>query len=582
MKPITALILLVVVMLSAPADAAGAEPPSHLQVVAHPDDDMLFMNPDLSLSIRSGARVTTVFVTAGESDVEPASDYAASRQAGAHAAFAAMARAPDEWERSVLELPGGQLAELHRLRARPAVAVVFLGLPDDNDPRVAGGRHALTRLWRDPTTRVSTVAATGSGLASSTYDRGSLLAALRGIRALFAPDLVRTQDPRPDPRYQQHWREFQDHPDHVITARLVAEAMPDALLTRYRNYNTADTPPNLPARVLADKRAVFAAYAEHDPRARLGEPYQSWLGRMRYRRPLGTSWIGPGGRYAYVRGDRLVSGDARGESIVDAPFVPREGSVVFAGSTLLVQDRETGEIFRRTPGSRWHRIGAPPLRGVGVEVARPAAVEVGGRLVLAARDRAGGVSVHDTDGWCRLGGEHVESVSALVSASGRVHVLATTSGGGLLHWRLAGSCGEVVAVPDGIRPAGAVSTASGEHACVAFRDVRGDLVVLAERTGWRPVLRREAEAISDPALAVDEAGRPLLAVRNTEGRLVILDATRREVGASIQGGPAFGPNGAHLAAFGDRGRPFVRSVGQQRAAAPARIAPGPRRTAVTR
>ncbi|MFJ7157370.1 PIG-L family deacetylase [Streptomyces sp. NPDC101118] len=39
-----------------------------LQVVAHPDDDLYFMNPDIERSIGAGHALTTVFLTAGESD----------------------------------------------------------------------------------------------------------------------------------------------------------------------------------------------------------------------------------------------------------------------------------------------------------------------------------------------------------------------------------------------------------------------------------------------------------------------------------------------------------------------------------
>ena len=81
--------------LGAPGAEGTASRPSHVQVAAHPDDDILFMNPDESLAIRSGARVTSVYLTAGESDVEPSGEYAAQRQAGAHAAFAYMAGVPE-------------------------------------------------------------------------------------------------------------------------------------------------------------------------------------------------------------------------------------------------------------------------------------------------------------------------------------------------------------------------------------------------------------------------------------------------------------------------------------------------------
>lgn len=41
---------------------------SALQVVAHPDDDLFFMNPDVSRSIAAGIEVTTVYLTSGEAD----------------------------------------------------------------------------------------------------------------------------------------------------------------------------------------------------------------------------------------------------------------------------------------------------------------------------------------------------------------------------------------------------------------------------------------------------------------------------------------------------------------------------------
>ncbi|MGW7580526.1 hypothetical protein ACWGKU_37870 [Kitasatospora sp. NPDC054768] len=44
---------------------AGGDGPLFLQVVAHEDDDILFMNPDLSNALANGTPSVTVFVTAG-------------------------------------------------------------------------------------------------------------------------------------------------------------------------------------------------------------------------------------------------------------------------------------------------------------------------------------------------------------------------------------------------------------------------------------------------------------------------------------------------------------------------------------
>ncbi|WP_449345345.1 PIG-L family deacetylase, partial [Streptomyces narbonensis] len=51
--------------VEAPAGADGA---SVVQIVAHPDDDLFFMNPDTSQSIHSGNPLTSVYLTSGESD----------------------------------------------------------------------------------------------------------------------------------------------------------------------------------------------------------------------------------------------------------------------------------------------------------------------------------------------------------------------------------------------------------------------------------------------------------------------------------------------------------------------------------
>src|SRR4051812_26882424 len=98
---------------TAPVDRATA----FVNVVAHEDDDILFMNPDLVGGIRAGAPTTTIFLTAGENAFDgttsgdPASPYcpklpddggnhfgqlsrqryAQCRQRGSQAAYAQMA-----------------------------------------------------------------------------------------------------------------------------------------------------------------------------------------------------------------------------------------------------------------------------------------------------------------------------------------------------------------------------------------------------------------------------------------------------------------------------------------------------------
>ncbi|MGP4021311.1 PIG-L family deacetylase [Saccharopolyspora sp. 5N708] len=556
--------------------AAAAQPRSHVQVVAHPDDDILFMNPDLSISIRSGAAVTTMFLTAGESDVQPAARYAAQRQAGTRSAFAAMAGMPDAWDRARLSLPGGRWAEVQTLRERPRVRLVFLNLPDDNDPHAVGGRHALTRLWHDAAVRVATLRPEGSVLpGTSSHDRASVVAALAQLYRQFAPTIVRTHDPEPDVRYQPQWGQHHNHPDHVMAARFAELAMPSARagsahLIHYRDYNIADAPPNLPPEIVADKRAIFARYAAHDAVVGLGEPYATWLRSMRQRWSWRSNWVATArdGQpiHAYVRGGRLIRAAGSDESIVDTPgFVPQVGSVVLADAdTLLVQDRRTGTIYLKRQDEQWKSLGAPPAAGRPGQVGPPAAdVTPDGRILVAVRNADGGVSVRyaDRPGWTDLGGPGVDDAVSVLATGTGAHVFAAGRDG-LLHWRLRDTGrGELVAAPQTHRPAGAIAVARGRQGFVAFREAAtARLIVLGEHAGWSVVAAIDTTATSDPTLAVvQQAGRdtPIVATRDEAGRIEVFGATKTVLSGRTVGQPAFTPDGRHLVALGDDGRTHV-------------------------
>src|SRR5688572_26709823 len=68
-----------------------------VNVVAHPDDDLFFMNPDIYQTIRAGLPTATVYITASEisgAGNTPAQK-AKSLQRGVQDAYARMAGVPD-------------------------------------------------------------------------------------------------------------------------------------------------------------------------------------------------------------------------------------------------------------------------------------------------------------------------------------------------------------------------------------------------------------------------------------------------------------------------------------------------------
>lgn len=548
---------------------AVAHPPksaSYAQVVAHPDDDILFMNPDLADSIRSGAEVTSIYLTAGESDVVPAGRYAAGRQNGTRSAFAGMAAVPDEWAREVLPVPGRRSVEVDTLRDRPNVRLVFVNLPDDNNPRVAGGKHALQRLWHDRTglVRVRTLRPEGSPIRDgAVYDRAAVLSTLAVLYERFAPTILRTQDPQPDERYQPQWGRHHNHPDHVAVARFAREAAGrydsrEARTVHYRDYNIADAPLNLAPAVVARKREVFARYAVHDPMVSAEEPYATWLRGMRYRWPRGDDWAAAdaGGRIhaAEVIQRRVVlRGDRELESVVDTPgFEPLAGGVVLLPApggrfVLVVQDRRSGDVLVRRRDSAgeweasWTNLGAPRSIHGETHIGSPAAVIAkDGRVLVAARNDHGGVSVRAEDragsgfppGWVVLGGSGVEDeLSMVLDEHESVHVVATARTG-MLHWRKTVASGrfESMRMVEQHHPSGVVAVARGPsgRAYAAYSEENtGRLIVLrsADRR-WRITAVIEPTSGFAPALGVlsgDSGERPVVAVRSPEGGTVVYE-----------------------------------------------------------
>ncbi|MFD9792522.1 PIG-L family deacetylase [Streptomyces sp. NPDC059070] len=218
-----------------------------LQVVAHPDDDLYFMNPDLEQSLGAGDRLVSVYLNSGEKDGinkvpgqrrPPRPDepgYAGARRQGLRHAYAFMVtgRKDARWRTEALALPGGLEAELNTLDGHDHVQLVFLGIQQ------YGPDWVLPRLWADPEAVVRTRPSTGSPVTRScAVRRAGLIDALAHLLDRYAPTLVRTMDPDPDQQphdatdrrggaNRRHHDQpgYSDHPDHTAAALFTFAAL---------------------------------------------------------------------------------------------------------------------------------------------------------------------------------------------------------------------------------------------------------------------------------------------------------------------------------------------------------------------
>ncbi|WP_346146962.1 PIG-L family deacetylase [Nonomuraea recticatena] len=285
----------------APAAVGGARVScarTTLVSVAHQDDDLLFVNPDLSRDYDRGACLRVVYLTAG--DAGQTGDYVRSRENGVRAAYAVMAEASNTWKRSDLRAGGRRLRAYSLVKppeGRGDIQLIFMGLPD-GFPKGGGtpayGRESLLKLFRGGHGRLTTVDG------SARYDERTLIAALRGLIQRFRPDVIRTLDHH-STRLGYSTTQSVDHSDHAVTARYTLLAARHAMaatpglrpeLAFYRTYGISSLPANLTLDEHTRKRTIFEAYvvqvtcgpggcATAPPR--MGATESAWVARQ-YRR----------------------------------------------------------------------------------------------------------------------------------------------------------------------------------------------------------------------------------------------------------------------------------------------------------
>ncbi|MET9621047.1 PIG-L family deacetylase [Streptomyces sp. NPDC006464] len=279
-----------------------------LQIAAHPDDDLYFMNPDTQRLLDAGVPLVSVYVTAGEhtgrnriagmpSRPDDKAAYSSARHQGLRQAYATLLGldrfAP--WRKDVVTLRGGRRAEIDTLTHRGRrVELVFLNLPMHTPRRYM----ALPALWHDRALDLRTQLSADSPVdRAEVYDHEGLTDVLVGLLERYRPTIVHTLDPDPDIQHSDEATRrrdseqpgYSDHGDHTATAcfswaaliRWVAEgtgrpaadggAVPAFAVTAFRGYYNRHWPKNLPPQVLKEKAGHLVPYGG-DPDWECGNP----------------------------------------------------------------------------------------------------------------------------------------------------------------------------------------------------------------------------------------------------------------------------------------------------------------------
>jgi hypothetical protein len=327
-----------------------------LNVVAHEDDDLLFMSPPLRASIDDKRHfVRTIYLTAGDVAEGSSTDRWSRREAGIRAAYAEMAGVANAWAEST-PAPG---MHQYTLVGAPRVSLVFMRLYE------AYGGDFLGRLWRREIAEISDIF--GPSDASGTnqkFTRQGLIDALTGEYARFKAHRINAMD--------SSLTLEGSHADHVAAAlfALAAKAAytPDHAFVIHRDYNISAAPRNVWGPDYVSKEHVFFdLYAPQDPadpgagrNAGEADAYAAWQHRHYSFRSVAprNAAIGGAADRCLVSDRSSVGSQLRLGECTEAPQrwaieakgqlrTPKGACIGTAGASDLVQLVNCGTVARK-------------------------------------------------------------------------------------------------------------------------------------------------------------------------------------------------------------------------------------------
>lgn len=230
-----------------------------LQVVAHPDDDLLFMNPDTQRTIGGGDCVTTIYLTSG--DLGQGKNYADGREHGIEAAYGAMlGSVSPNWREDSLQL--GSLVVRRIISENSQVQLIFLRLQDGNVNGLGFGNSESSSLKLV----MSDGGVISQYLGGETYNKAQLENVLAAFMSALRPREVRGQ-------MTAVKDQSGDHSDHGASGVLTAQSAQiysryflssPVKASYYSGYPIRYLPANLTSDEQVAKQTIFAAYAMYD------------------------------------------------------------------------------------------------------------------------------------------------------------------------------------------------------------------------------------------------------------------------------------------------------------------------------
>ena len=236
-----------------------------MNIVAHEDDDLLFMNPDLIHEIQAGYCIRSIYITAG--DAGQGEFYWLSREQGSEAAYDTMLGLSTNtiWVQRIVELNSHEFIAVANPKDDSRVSLIFMHLPDGNlkgQGFSPSGYESLAKLYAGQISQINSVDN------QSYYTSAQLTVALSTLMNTYTATEINTQSDFIGTQYP-------DHSDHMTVSRFVKLAYKQYETQRYNNqviipikyyigYPIHQMPANVTGTDLQEKESTFLAYAKYD------------------------------------------------------------------------------------------------------------------------------------------------------------------------------------------------------------------------------------------------------------------------------------------------------------------------------
>lgn len=233
-----------------------------LNIVAHQDDDLLFINPRISQALAQRHCVRTIYVTAG--DDGRGADYFYLREAGAEMAYNVMLGSTKPWSYHLLSPTLGHDVMSASPEGEERVTLIFLRLPDGN---LGGSGFESTAHESLKRLKAGSISAITTADKEATYTSEGLISTLASLLDYYRPVQINTQ--ADDSSFS-----VTDHSDHIATGYYATVAAQQyasknhvkrQLVHYFMGYPIRSLPSNLSEKDTMQKSAPFFAYAGDDP-----------------------------------------------------------------------------------------------------------------------------------------------------------------------------------------------------------------------------------------------------------------------------------------------------------------------------